>query len=57
MLNIKLSSVVSNMSGAMATKIINAMIDGEEDIEVLLKFCHGRMRASKEDLAASQKGL
>src|SRR5690625_491728 len=45
--NIKLSSVVSNMSGATATKIINAMIDGEEDIEVLLKFRHGKMQASK----------
>jgi len=31
--NIKLSSVVSNMSGATATKIINAMIDGEENMK------------------------
>ena len=54
--NIKLSSVVSNMSGATATKIINAMIDGEEDIEELLKFRHGKMQSSKEDLASSLKG-
>src|SRR5699024_880338 len=54
--NIKLSSVVSNMSGATATKIIDAMISGEEDIAFLLKFRHGRMQASKEELAASLKG-
>ena len=54
--NIKLSSVVSNMSGATATKIINAMIEGEENIEALLKFRHGKMQSSKEDLAASLKG-
>lgn len=54
--NIKLSSVVSNMSGATATKIINTMIEGEEDIEVLLRFRHGKMRASKEELAASLRG-
>jgi len=54
--NIKLSSVVSNMSGATATKIINAMIDGVENIEELLKFRHGKMQTSKEDLAAALKG-
>src|SRR5699024_6321019 len=41
--NIKLSSVVSNMSGATATKIINTMIEGEEDIEVLSNLRHGKM--------------
>ena len=54
--NIKLSSVVSNMSGATATKIINAMIDGEENIEELLKFRHGKMQASEADLASALKG-
>ena len=54
--NIKLSSVVSNMSGATATKIIKAMIDGEEDIEKLVKYRHGKMRATKEELASSLKG-
>jgi len=54
--NIKLSSVVSDMSGATATKIINAMISGEEDIQELLKYRHGKMQASKEELASSLKG-
>lgn len=54
--NIKLSSVVSDMSGATATKIINAMIDGETNIEELTKFRHGKMQSSLEDLASSLKG-
>ncbi len=41
--NIKLSSVVSDMSGATATKIIAAMINGEEDIEKLSRLRHGKM--------------
>ncbi len=54
--NIKLSSVVSNLSGATATKIIEAMIEGEEDIDNLLKLRHGKMQSTVEDLAASLKG-
>lgn len=54
--NIKLSSVVSNMNGATATKIINAMISGEDNIEELVKLRHGKMQVSKEDLASSLKG-
>ena len=53
--NIKLSSVVSNLSGATATKIIDAMIEGEEDIDKLLKLRHGKMQSSVEDLTASLK--
>jgi transposase len=54
--NIKLSSVVSNMSGVTATKIIDAMIAGEEDVEKLIRFRHGKMQVSREDLKASLKG-
>lgn len=54
--NIKLSSVVSNLSGATSTKIIDAMIEGEEDIDKLLKFRHGKMQSTVEDLAASLNG-
>lgn len=54
--NIKLSSVVSDMSGAVATRIVNALIEGEEDVDELVKFHHGKMRCSKEELAASLRG-
>ena len=55
--NIKLSSVVSNMSGRVATKIINAILEGQEDISELVKFHHGKMKASPEQLASSLKGF
>lgn len=54
--NIKLSCVVSNMSGSVATKIINAMLEGEEEVSQLVKFRHGRMKASKEELALALQG-
>jgi transposase len=54
--NIKLSSVVSNLSGATATKIIDAMISGEEDVQELVKLRHGKMQCTVEELAASLTG-
>jgi len=55
--NIKLSSVVSSLNGATANKIIEAMIAGEEDIEKLITYHHGKMQASKEELAEALKGF
>jgi transposase len=54
--NIKLSSVVSNMSGVVATKIVDDLIAGEDDIEKLVLHRHGKMQASEEDLAKSLFG-
>lgn len=54
--NIKLSNVVSSMSGATATRIIDAMISGERNIEKLVKYKHGRMQVSDEELASALKG-
>ncbi len=54
--NIKLSSVVSDMSGATATKIIDDIINGQDDINELVKHRHGKMQASVEDLSASLNG-
>ncbi len=54
--NIKLSSVVSNMSGAVATRIIDDLIAGEEDITKLVSYRHGKMQVSETDLAKSLVG-
>lgn len=54
--NIKLSSVVSNLSGATATKIIDAMIEGQTDVKELVKMRHGRMQVSEEELASALTG-
>ena len=54
--NIKLSSVVSNMSGAVATRIVEDLIAGEENISKLVSYRHGKMQVSQEDLAKSLVG-
>jgi transposase len=54
--NIKLSSVVSNLSGATATKIIDAMIGGEDDVKELVKLRHGKMKATIEELVLALTG-
>jgi len=54
--NIKLSSVVSSTSGVTATKIIDAMIGGEEDVSELVKLRHGKMKATVEELALALTG-
>jgi transposase len=54
--NIKLSSVVSNMSGASATKIVDAIIEGENDPETLFSLCHGKLKAKEQDIVAAVKG-
>ncbi len=54
--NIKLSSVVSNLSGVVATKIINAMIGGEDDVKELVKLRHGKMNATIEELSSALTG-
>lgn len=54
--NIKLSSVVSDMGGAVATKIIDDLIAGEADISKMVSYRHGHMKASEGDLAKSLVG-
>lgn len=54
--NIKLSSVVSDTQGVSATKIINDIIDGKNDIIHLLTHVHGKVKASKEEIAKALTG-
>lgn len=54
--NIKLSSVVSDLSGVVATKIIDAMIGGQQDVEQLVKLRHGNMNATVQELASALTG-
>jgi transposase len=54
--NIKLSSVVSNMSGVVASKIVEDLIAGQEDITKLVAHKHGKMQVSDSDLAKSLVG-
>jgi transposase len=54
--NIKLSSVVSDTQGVSATKIINDIIDGKNDIIHLLTHIHGKIKANKEDIVKALTG-
>jgi transposase len=55
--NIKLSSVVSDTSGTVATKLIDGLISGRKDLEVLINECyHGKLSATKEELRQALTG-
>jgi transposase len=54
--NIKLSSVVSDTQGVSATKIINDIIDGKDDIIHLLTHIHGKVKADKNDIIKALTG-
>ncbi len=54
--NIKLSSVVSDVQGVSATKIVNSLTDGETDVDKLLLFVHGRIQADREDIKQALQG-
>ncbi|WAH36246.1 IS110 family RNA-guided transposase [Alicyclobacillus dauci] len=55
--NIKLSAVASNTLGKSGRAMLEAMIHGEEDPEVLLGLAKGRMKAKKADLHKALNGL
>jgi transposase len=54
--NIKLSSVLSNVDGAVGTKIINALIEGKADINELMTFYHGKIKTSREEFRLALEG-
>lgn len=54
--NIKLSSVLSNVDGAVGTKIIDSLIEGKTDVDQLMQFYHGKIKATKEDFRLALEG-
>ena len=54
--NVKLSSVVSDVQGVSATKIVNAITAGETDINVLLSYVHGRVQADRAEVEKALEG-
>ncbi|MCF6097533.1 hypothetical protein L1766_11120 [Thermovorax subterraneus] len=55
--NIKLSSVVSDINGMSSRAILEAIINGEEDPEILADLSQGKLKNKKEDLKRALKGL
>lgn len=54
--NIKLSSVLTDVSGASASKIINDIIDGKTDIDGFLKHIHGKVKADRGTIRKALEG-
>lgn len=54
--NIKLSAVLTNVDGAVGTKIIADLIAGKTDTEDLLKHYHGKMKTPKAEVKKALEG-
>ena len=54
--NIKLSSVLTNVDGAVGSRIIDSLIAGNSEVKELIDFYHGKMKASKKEFALALEG-
>lgn len=54
--NIKLSSVLTNVDGAVGSKIIDSLIEGKTDIDELMKFYHGKIKAGRKEFRLALEG-
>ncbi len=55
--NIKLGSVVSNVMGVSGRAILEQLVAGEADPQVLASLAHRTIRASQEELARALEGV
>ncbi|TWH58082.1 transposase [Desulfitobacterium sp. LBE] len=54
--NIKLASVASNILGVSARNMLEAILQGEKDTEVLADFAQKKLKAKKDDLKLALEG-
>lgn len=54
--NLKLASVVSDVSGVSARQILAALVEGQHDPELLADLARGRLRQKREQLVAALQG-
>jgi transposase len=54
--NIKLSSVLNDVFGSTGSKVINALLEGENDPEKLIRFYHNKIKVSREEFKEALKG-
>jgi transposase len=55
-MNIKLSHVISDLTGVSGLAIVDAILAGERDLRKLAKLRHDRVRASEETIMKSLEG-
>jgi transposase len=56
-MNIKLHTVISDIDGLSGTRIIEAIIAGERNVQILADLCDGRIKADKQTILKSLQGL
>jgi len=54
--NLKLASVVTDISGVSARAMLAALLAGERDVEALADFARGRLRAKRDQLKEALAG-
>jgi transposase len=54
---IKLDSVISNVMGVSGRQMLDALIAGVRDVDVLAEMSHGKMRNKRDDLKLALEGL
>jgi transposase len=54
--NIKLASVVSDITGRSALKMLHALLDGQKEVKEIAKLAHPRLRATPEELEQALTG-
>ena len=56
-MNIKLQNVIADITGKSGQRIIAAILQGERRPEVLIQLLDGRIKASREEVCKSLKGI
>jgi transposase len=54
--NIKLTSVATDITGKSGRAILDALLDGQDDPQVLAELARGRMRSKRNELAQAVQG-
>lgn len=54
--NFKMSAVISDVFGLTGTKLIDALLNDNNNFDELLELCHGRIKAKKEQLKEALVG-
>lgn len=57
LMNIKIHTVISDILGKTGMKMVEAIIEGERDPQILCTLCDPRIKASQEEIIKSLQGI
>ncbi|MEQ9383580.1 MAG: IS110 family transposase [Imperialibacter sp.] len=57
LMNIKLHTVISDILGKTGMSMVTAILNGERDVDALIKLKDGRVKASEEEIRKSLHGI